>query len=380
MKRVQLAGGTFDVESYLVGLERELRVDLSNDSLRLHDGVKVGGFEIPNRDTNNALYQPRSAELDGFNFGAQLKGIVTRVGPASYRIRRITVNEDQMTIENPRGTLGDYIFGFAPTILTDHTWEGLHTFTQPIAAEGGVVGNLIGNVLGDVVGDLTGDSFGTHTGPSIGLHTGSVVVPDGDTITGDDDSIAENMIHQLLIARGIPYGGIIMWSGIVADIPESWALCDGDNGTPDLTDRFIVGAGDAYVPLQTGGSLTASGTAVIASGGSHAHTLTIEEHELTILEIPAHKHGNGACYDQSSIYNHGTIPAVPTSPRMIDGTGSPGTLEGLTTTDGGGLGHGHSGSVADLGGTHSHDITLDDVGILPPYFALCFIMKITVDA
>ena len=46
MKRVQLAGGTFDVEGYLVGLERELRIDISNDSLRLHDGVKARRLRV----------------------------------------------------------------------------------------------------------------------------------------------------------------------------------------------------------------------------------------------------------------------------------------------------------------------------------------------
>lgn len=380
MKRVQLAGSTFDVESFLVGFSRELRVDTDNDSLRLHDGVKAGGFEILNRDQNNALYQPRSAELDGFDFGAQLKGIVTRVGPATYRIRRIVVNEEQMTVENPRGTLGDFTIGFAPTILSDHTWEGLHTFTQPIAAEGGVVGNVVGNLTGNVTGNVTGDVTGDLEGNSFGVHTGSVVVPDGDTITGDDDSIAENMVHQLLIDRGIPYGGIIMWSGIVEDIPESWALCDGTNGTPDLTDRFIVGAGDTYAPLATGGSNTVSGTATIEMGGTHGHDLVIEGHALTVAEMPAHKHGNGVADAGGLFFNHGTLPANPTMGENPQNSSNPGTIEGYTTTDGEGESHTHTGSAASDSGAHSHDITLDEMTVTPPYFALCFIMKIAADA
>ena len=55
---------------------------------------------------------------------------------------------------------------------------------------------------------------------------------------------------------GVPKGGIIKWSGAVADIPGGWALCDGTNGTPDLRNRFIVGAGDTYNPNDTGGSLS----------------------------------------------------------------------------------------------------------------------------
>ena len=49
----------------------------------------------------------------------------------------------------------------------------------------------------------------------------------------------------------IPLGGIIMWSG--SKIPDGWALCDGKNGTPDLTDRFVLGAALADVG-KTGGS------------------------------------------------------------------------------------------------------------------------------
>ena len=44
----------------------------------------------------------------------------------------------------------------------------------------------------------------------------------------------------------MPSRGIIMWSGTAADIPTGWALCDGTNGTPNLTDRFVLGAGKAY--------------------------------------------------------------------------------------------------------------------------------------
>ena len=41
---------------------------------------------------------------------------------------------------------------------------------------------------------------------------------------------------------GVPVGGIIMWSGATNNIPSGWVLCDGNNSTPNLQDRFIVGA------------------------------------------------------------------------------------------------------------------------------------------
>ena len=65
---------------------------------------------------------------------------------------------------------------------------------------------------------------------------------------------------------GIPKGGIILWSGLLANIPAGYQLCDGTNGTPDLRAKFIKGAAVGQDPGGTGGSstYTHSGTAVDA--------------------------------------------------------------------------------------------------------------------
>jgi microcystin-dependent protein len=71
----------------------------------------------------------------------------------------------------------------------------------------------------------------------------------------------------------IPIGGIIMWAGAINAIPAGWALCNGQVvsglATPNLTDRFVVGAGNSYAPNNTGGS--ASVTLSTANLPSHAH-------------------------------------------------------------------------------------------------------------
>lgn len=51
----------------------------------------------------------------------------------------------------------------------------------------------------------------------------------------------------------VPPGSILPWRGNLADMPEGFALCDGSNGTPDLRDRFIVGAGTEYNLNDIGG-------------------------------------------------------------------------------------------------------------------------------
>lgn len=375
--KLVVPGGPNEIEAFIVGELRELRADEDNDSLRLHDGVKEGGYEFLNRDTNDNRYQFHSPELDGFDFGAQEKGIVTRVGPGSYKIRKLTVNEGDFNLENPRGTADNFYFELQPTITTIHTWSAQQTFAERIIAEDGLDGDTFGTHHGDVVGGaISGIFTGTGHGDFDGTFTGDVDVSGHDFVTDPGQILEEQVDPNAWIRRGIPQGGIIMWSGIVADIPDSWALCDGTDGTPDLRNRFIVGAGDDYNPDETGGSTTAGGGGTIALGGAHTHPLSIDGHELTIDEMPSHHHSNGVGDDDGQTFNRGFIAAVPTSPEQVSNTGSSaGTIEGLTSDVGGGEAHTHTGATTSSG-AHTHDLTLDDVSVLPPYFALCFIMKI----
>ena len=79
------------------------------------------------------------------------------------------------------------------------------------------------------------------------------------------------------IGNEIPSGGIIIWSGAIANIPAGWFLCDGTNGTPDLTDRFVIhadadAAGTNNVGA-TGGASTVTLTAAQSGLPSHTHTV-----------------------------------------------------------------------------------------------------------
>lgn len=65
-------------------------------------------------------------------------------------------------------------------------------------------------------------------------------------------------------------GIVVAWSGAIVDIPTGWALCDGTQGTPDLRDRFVVGAGTTYNPSDTGGNVNHSHN---FTGDGHLHTL-----------------------------------------------------------------------------------------------------------
>ena len=77
----------------------------------------------------------------------------------------------------------------------------------------------------------------------------------------------------------LPTGCIILWSGAIGSIPSGFYLCNGSNGTPDLRDRFIVGAGGNYTVAQTGGSADA----IVVS---HNHTAT----STSTVTDPSHSH------------------------------------------------------------------------------------------
>lgn len=143
---------------------------------------------------------------------------------------------------------------------------------------------------------------------------------------------------------------IAMWSGQSTNIPDGWALCNGQNGTPNLTDKFIIGAGAKYSPGNTGGE---------------------EIHTLTTTELPSHKHTITHTLKTSTAGNHTHGYTKPDS--------GPGGSNGWDMTD-------SRNSETDEAGSHSHDITgsitCASTGSgaahnnMPPYYALCFIMKL----
>ena len=139
----------------------------------------------------------------------------------------------------------------------------------------------------------------------------------------------------------IPTGGIILWSGSTGSIPATWYLCDGTNGTPDLRNSFIVGAGSTYAVNATGG--TADAIVV-----SHTHTAT------SVVTDPGHNHS----YIQN-IYIPGNNAGV------FSNTYQPGT-NSLTTSAATGISVATTNTSAGVSGTNAN---------LPPYYALAYIMK-----
>jgi len=145
----------------------------------------------------------------------------------------------------------------------------------------------------------------------------------------------------------IPSGLIAIWSGAVGSIPSGWYLCNGQNGTPDLRDSFILGAGNTYAVGATGGS---KDSIVV----SHTHTATSTS--TSTVTDPGHSHtvpegGNGT---PNGTGTQGLLVSniTPTS------TVSTGISVATSTST--------TNATAGVSGTNAN---------LPPYYALAYIMK-----
>ena len=88
-------------------------------------------------------------------------------------------------------------------------------------------------------------------------------------------------------------GIIAIWSGAVVDIPFGWKLCDGSSGTPDLRDRFIVGAGGGYPVGTTGGA------------NSHKHNFGTTGHQHSLPAGSGIQSGSGISSSTSTVTDSG---------------------------------------------------------------------------
>jgi hypothetical protein len=162
----------------------------------------------------------------------------------------------------------------------------------------------------------------------------------------------------------IPSGGIIIWSGASTAIPTGWYLCDGTNGTPDLRNRFIVGAGagSSYNVADKGGSADA----IVVSHNHTATSTPTDNGHTHDTDDPGHMHSGGAYWPS------------PTNPKAEqEQAGTPENYTNFAATS-----KEYTGVKVKLNTTGiSVATTVTSAGFsgtganLPPYYALCYIMK-----
>ncbi len=150
-----------------------------------------------------------------------------------------------------------------------------------------------------------------------------------------------------IVDVAVPSGIITMWSGAVSAIPSGWVICDGNNSTPNLTDRFIIHAdadsGGTFDVGDTGGSHTATPLGSVGTSGAHT---------LTTSEMPSHTHtilARNSSIDSVSSMSMSTTPWANFPSNATGGGGS----------------HTHTGGT----------FTGSSTTVTPKYYALAYIMK-----
>lgn len=226
--------------------------------------------------------------------------------------------------------------------------------TSAYATNAGTLGGLLPSQFLQPGSTAPSTLGGALTVPSLAV-TGALTVQGHATVQGN------TRVHGTLSATAtsgggfVPVGGIIMWSGSVTAIPAGWALCDGGRSstgttTPDLRDRFIVGA--------------SSTVAVGAVGGRSSVT-------LSAANLPPHQHTY-----KDTIFAEHNVSGSTQSPDGLD-TGSEGGNNYRGSSHGydsdnnlswvrrrSDSAYGNSGGGAD------------PIDLRPPYYALAFIIRV----
>lgn len=194
-------------------------------------------------------------------------------------------------------------------------------------------------------------------------------------------------------------GEVRMWSGVATDAAvqaaygPGWHLCNGANGTPNLTNQFIIGAGGSYAVGASGGSTSV--TLSVANMPSHNHVINIGDpgHAHGVYD-PGHNHGVNDPGHAHGVYDPGHAHGIPTA--QGDGVNGNININGGTSssrnTNGSGTGigiYGNGTGISIAGSGSNIGIYTSGTGIsassnttgngsaftvIPPYYALCYVM------
>jgi len=194
-------------------------------------------------------------------------------------------------------------------------------------------------------------------------------IPDTAATGSSTEAARLDHVHTMPSVSGIPSGVILMWHGLIANIPSGWVLCNGSNSTPDLRGQFVQGAANGVEAGATGGSATAAPAAhsnhSVTQPSTHS-ALASHSHATNHGTWSTYRHGfarGGAGYGTSTSF---TINARSTYNYIGVSTSAGGML---TQSVAAGTPNAHSGTAVNAHSAHS---TSDS---RPPFYTILYIMK-----
>ena len=251
---------------------------------------------------------------------------VTNPGDGTYEIMKVTKTQgDQFTVER----------GQEDTLAI--------AFPQNSIVENRLTAGSIEQILNDVAATTTNEGrirIATAAEAKAGVLNNVAMTPLNSSSLG------------VLVGTIMMFAGQIDDDGFVIDAKTStsrtdWHVCDGTNGTPDMRDKFIVGAGHDYTLHATGGNKKVTPTATVAGTA------------LTVEQMPEHAHS-------TYVFSFSDPQYGPTANagQGYDSSWDSGIVSSWGTSKVGG------------GSEHTHTATVSEIDTRSPYHALYYIMKI----
>jgi len=237
---------------------------------------------------------------------------------------------DNNGIPNAGGLIYTYQAGSSTLLTTYTTVNGTIANTNPIVL----------------------DAYG-RTPSEIWMQTGysyKFIIQTADAVTLQTlDNLYPILQSAPTVSSAFVAGMIIIWSGSLGSVPAGWVLCDGNNSTPDLRNRFVVAAGSTYAVGAVGGSADAITV-------THTHTATVTD--------PGHNHLSGSNGgDTSATWN----PFGFDAGQRWDGAGPASGAIGSS--------HNSNTKTTGISVANANAGTSGTNANLPPYYALAYIMK-----
>jgi hypothetical protein len=352
-----------------------LKIEAGSNSIKFLGGGRVGADEaqkstgLPSSATFDDLIADSTFQSNG---ETEVIDIVLK-GNQSGDIGQTVIVGIQGGSATPSSNLDQILFktshdagGYIGWVKTNNSWKRF----GPISKSG----------------EVQAYEFDTLQVAGVSTFSGNIDANGDVDVDGDIDATGTTTADTFIGKGTIPIGGIIMWHGADNDsiFTQGWALCNGQNGTPDLRDRFVVGRRSqglgSYNAGQIGGEATKTlGTAnlpshthtdgtLAATGGNHTHSFSGSGSNTHSHGIP--RGAGGADADITPYVADDVVEYIESS-FSSDSATINFTISG-TTGGSGNLSLGVDGVTGDQGGTMGQSFD-----IIPPYYAIAYIMRIS---
>jgi microcystin-dependent protein len=364
------AGGSSN-QAQLVGdwrLEANSTLDLTAGTFKA-DSISSGGSTIPGSLTGNWSVSPGSVfNVIGSTFSANI---------ISNSLGTLDVDVLDVSSLKVKGNV----------VLNSANYNNYAPSKIGAGASGTWNINISGN--SETLGTKPASYFASVDSPNL---TGAPTAPTASPGTSNSQ-IATTAFVQASLSSSLPRGSVIMWYGSIETIPGGWALCDGRNVsgflTPDLRDRFIVGAGSSYNLGATGGqssvTLTSDQVPVHSHSGTTGNQSANHTHAVSLSTSPSGDHHHIFPGDDQLAFANGRAgwAAISDADFPYDARSQvSGGAKMWRTSTAGSHSHTFNGTTDGVSQNHTHAFTTNSVGggqpheNRPPFYALYYIIKV----